>query len=157
MSESSKPVQVDANDEEVLNELLNTPIRWEIAIDLILQGLTDLKVGEKMGIDQSTVWRWRQKDDFQAALQAERKRRRDARNYKLEHASEVAIDSLVDVSQNSKDDKARVQASKELLDRVEGTEPRLVNKQISDLTDEQIEARREAIRARKAELEKQEA
>ena len=58
MSEERKPVQADANDEEVLNELLNTPIRWEIAIDLILQGLTDLKVGEKMGVDQSTVSRY---------------------------------------------------------------------------------------------------
>lgn len=154
MSEERKPVQADANDEEVLNELLNTPIRWEIAIDFILQGLTDLKIGEKMGVDQSTVWRWRQKDEFQAALQAERKRRRDARNYKLEHASEVAIDSLVDVSQNSKDDKARVAASKELLDRVEGTEPRSVNRQETELTEEQIDARLAEIAAKRAERER---
>ena len=149
MNDPSNHVQPDATE-----QVSDTPIRWEIAIDWTLQGLTDSQIGEKMGIEKSTVWRWKQKDEFQSALQAERKRRKDARRFKLENAVDVAIDALMDVAGNSEDHKARVAASKELLDRVEGTEPRSVNRQETELTEEQVDARLAELAAKRAERER---
>ena len=50
--------------------------RWEVAINLMIEGKTDAQISKHLGIDGATLWRWKKKDEFRAALQSERGRRR---------------------------------------------------------------------------------
>lgn len=127
-------------------------LRWEMAINAELDGLGIVEAAAKAGVDRRTLYRWREKEEFQAARTAMRAERRAVQKAMLEDAAMVGIVALKDVATNSKDDKAKVAAANSLLDRSMGQALQRVEHSgaidIGKLSSEELDARREALIAK---------
>src|SRR3954454_4232061 len=83
VSSSSQPVQRDATpcNNQILREILadrylrnDSPLspRQLNAVELLLQGLSDAEVAGQLGVDRTTIFRWRKIEEFQNELDRHR-------------------------------------------------------------------------------------
>jgi len=68
------------------------------------------------GVSESTIWRLMQREDFQRRYREAQTEALNAALGSIQGAATQAIDTLTEISRNGKNETARVQASKAVLD-----------------------------------------
>jgi len=87
------------------------------AVPLIAVGSTDAEVGERLGIDRTTVYRWRKFSPlFQAELNHQRAEQSRLIGYKLRSAAFDALDTIIELAKSG-GGSTRLKAALAILDR----------------------------------------
>jgi len=93
------------------------------AIPLLATGSHYTEVARAVGVDKRTVWSWRKKPAFVAALNAEMLSIREAAQARLLSLANKAFDALERTLVETDNDNARIAAVKLVLERLEVTMP----------------------------------
>jgi transposase len=88
--------------------------RQKAAIELLLQGLADQDVAAQLGVDRSTIFRWRRLPLFARELDAQRQLRRERAANQLQSMVPSAL-KILQQQLDSKDDRVRMRAVSILL------------------------------------------
>jgi transposase-like protein len=93
--------------------------RHRLCAELLAAGQTTQEIAAQLGCDEATVWRWRQRPDFCALVDASRARFVQTLRDELRRGSRQAIAALVEIASDpDAAPAARVSASTAILDRV---------------------------------------
>jgi DNA-binding MurR/RpiR family transcriptional regulator len=92
--------------------LADLNIRQQKAITSLLSESTLQEAANKAGVNPSTIWRWMQSETFREAYRGARRDAVMRAVARLQHATETAVDSLVDVMKSSENTAARVSAAR---------------------------------------------
>jgi hypothetical protein len=74
----------------------------ELAINLAVGGMSWTDIAAQLGVDQKTLWRWRQEPRFLATIRRIQKDARDAAAAKIQSEVTKSIDTLVQLRDNTK-------------------------------------------------------
>lgn len=86
---------------------------------VIVALLTNAKIGDAAkaaGVNESTIWRLMQREDFQKRYREAQEEALSTALGSIQGAATEAITTLSEISRNGKNESARVQASKAILD-----------------------------------------
>ena len=90
-------------------------------IDLILEGHKMTEIAKETGVYRSQLYRWLDKSEFKAELEARRARLRKSANDKITGQINTLADEMLKLATTSKDQRVKLQAIKYLMDRALGT------------------------------------
>lgn len=90
-------------------------------IDLILEGKKMTEIAKELGIYRSQLYRWIDKQEIKAELEARRVQLRKSANNKITGQVGNLVDRMLDIAVNSTDSRVKYNAIKYLLDRALGT------------------------------------
>lgn len=90
-------------------------------IDLILEGHKMTEIAKETGVYRSQLYRWLDRVEFKAELEARRARLRKSANDKITGQINTLADEMLKLATTSKDQRVKLQAIKYLMDRALGT------------------------------------
>ena len=90
-------------------------------IDEILEGKKMTEIAKDNGLYRSLLYRWLKDESFKAELETRRASLRKAAKDKITGKVEHLVDNMLDMANNSTDNRVRYNANKYLLDRALGT------------------------------------
>ena len=90
-------------------------------IDDILEGKKMTEIGKENGLYRSILYRWLKDDAFKAELEARRAQLRKSASDKITGRVNNLVDKMLDLAENSTDNRVKYNAIKYLLDRALGT------------------------------------
>lgn len=90
-------------------------------IDLILEGHKMTEIAKETGVYRSQLYRWLDKSEFKAELEARRARLRKSANDKITGQINTLADEMLKLATTSSDQRVKLQAIKYLMDRALGT------------------------------------
>ena len=90
-------------------------------IDEILEGKKMTEIAKDNGLYRSLLYRWLKEDKFKAELEARRAQLRKAASDKITGRVDHLVVNMLDMADNSTDNRVRYNANKYLLDRALGT------------------------------------
>lgn len=95
------------------------------AIEMLLAGdLTKVEIAERVKISRKTLYNWLADEDFKAEMTEREDDYRRMIRARLACMSNKALDTQVDIMDNSDDDKARATVSSDVLDRAGYLKPK---------------------------------
>jgi hypothetical protein len=101
--------------------------RHHLAISLLLQGASRKSVAEAVGIHPTRIWQWTQLPEFAAELQRQRESIRVATEARLAGEVERNVDTIIQLRDASAQDRVRLAAAQDLLDRADVRPPDVVH------------------------------
>lgn len=90
-------------------------------IDLILEGHKMTEIAKETGVYRSQLYRWLDRVEFKAELEARRARLRKSANDKITGQINTLADEMLKLATTSSDQRVKLQAIKYLMDRALGT------------------------------------
>lgn len=90
-------------------------------IDDILEGKKMTEIAKENGLYRSILYRWLKDDAFKAELEARRAQLRKSASDKITGRVSNLVDKMLDLADNSTDNRVKYNAIKYLLDRTLGT------------------------------------
>lgn len=90
-------------------------------IDDILEGKKMTEIAKENGLYRSILYRWLKDDAFKAELEARRAQLRKSASDKITGRVNNLVDKMLDLAENSTDNRVKYNAIKYLLDRALGT------------------------------------
>lgn len=91
--------------------------KQDLAILALMTENTLKEAAGKVGIGETTLWRWMQEDGFKEKYQDAKRQTVSHVTARLRHSMTIAIDTLIEIAENKKAQAmARVVASKTLLE-----------------------------------------
>jgi len=97
--------------------------KQERALAMIIQGEKDVKIAAALGINRTTIYRWRKCDtEFMKALDERQTLMREAATNGLLELTEAALEAVKD-SLKDKDNRVRLQAARMVLDMLKMNKP----------------------------------
>lgn len=88
------------------------------ALELMLEGRSDREIGQELGVEASTIWRWRTSPDFAAELQSAQRERLLALNSRMAALVPRAIETIADIMDDPlQPGMLRLRAAESLLER----------------------------------------
>lgn len=82
----------------------------DLIVLLVDQGMTQKAAGEKVGVHEATIWRWKQTPEFLDALE------KAARN-RFRPLGAQALGVIESLMENAKDENTKLKAATEILER----------------------------------------
>ena len=95
------------------------------AIEYIIQGYTISDVAKMVKVHRSSLYNWLDDDGFKAELNRQRQEIKDGAKERINANIGIYIDELHKIATTSQSEKARIEASTYLLNRVLGTPTRV--------------------------------
>lgn len=93
--------------------------KHRIAAEMLASGSTPSEISAAINCDPATVWRWQQRPEFLALVEASRGRFVDQLRAELRRGARAAIGALVEIAgDGTAPPAARVSASSAILDRI---------------------------------------
>lgn len=93
--------------------------RHRIAAEMLASGASTAEISQACNCDPATVWRWQQRPEFLALVEASRSRFIEQLRAELRRGARAAIGALVEIAgDGSAPPAARVSASSAILDRI---------------------------------------
>lgn len=102
------------NDEMALND------NQMKAIQYTLRGMSNAEIGELLGVDRSTVWRWSQTKEWMSTFNDMQQEIKTQGENKILNELDVYIEELKNMALTSESDKTKLDALTYLIDRVMG-------------------------------------
>lgn len=90
-------------------------------IDDILEGKKMTEIAKENGLYRSILYRWLKDDAFKAELEARRAQLRKSASDKITGRVNNLVDNMLDLAENSTDNRVKYNSIKYLLDRALGT------------------------------------
>ena len=90
-------------------------------IDEILEGKKMTEIAKDNGLYRSLLYRWLKEDAFKAELETRRAQLRKSASDKITGRVDHLVANMLDMADNSTDNRVRYNANKYLLDRALGT------------------------------------
>lgn len=90
-------------------------------IDMMLEGVPMTSIAKEIGVHRSTLYVWKDLDYVRAELEERRRQLRKAAKDKLAANVESYVTNLIDLANNSTDQRVKLQANKYLLDQAIGS------------------------------------
>ena len=84
-------------------------------ISLLARGQSVTKAAKATNITRATIYNWLKNDEFVARLNTLKNEQLESTRTQIQYSASVAVDTLINVMQNSKNDNARINAAKEIL------------------------------------------
>ncbi|MBM3136767.1 MAG: helix-turn-helix domain-containing protein [Chloroflexi bacterium] len=98
------------------NSQSNLDGKQEKALEMILQGEKDVAIAERLGINRTTIYRWRKHDsEFMEALDERQTLMREAARQGLMDLMDTALETVKEALSNG-DSRTRLQAARMVLD-----------------------------------------
>lgn len=102
------------------------------AIQYTLRGMSNAEIGELLGVDRSTVWRWSQMDEWRSVYDdMQREIKTQGENIILNEL-EVYVEELKGIALTGDSEKTKLDALTYLIDRVMGK----ATTKVQDVTDD---------------------
>lgn len=93
--------------------------RHRLAAEMLASGSTTGEISAALNCDPATVWRWQQRPEFLALVEASRSRFVEQLRAELRRGARAAIGALVEIAgDGTAPPAARVSASSAILDRI---------------------------------------
>ena len=109
-----------SEDGSTSNEL---EVKQERALAMIMQGEKDVKIAASLGINRTTIYRWRKYDtEFMKALDERQTLMREAASNGLLELTEAALEAVREALQDD-DNRVRLQAARMVLDMLKVNKP----------------------------------
>lgn len=89
-------------------------------IDLILEGHRMTEIAKETGVRRTQIYRWLDREAFKAELESRRAQLRKAASDKITGKVDHLVSNMLDMANNSTDNRVRFNANKYLLDRALG-------------------------------------
>ncbi len=97
--------------------------KQEQALAMILQGEKDVKIAASLGINRTTIYRWRKYDtEFMKALDERQTLMREAASNGLLELTEAALEAVREALKDD-DNRVRLQAARMVLDMLKVNKP----------------------------------
>ncbi|MBU3107157.1 helix-turn-helix domain-containing protein [Clostridium gasigenes] len=90
-------------------------------IDMMLEGVPMTNIAKKIGVHRSTLYVWKDLDYVRAELERRRRQLGKAARDKLINSVGDYVDNLIELANNSTDQRVKLQANKYLLDQAIGS------------------------------------
>jgi transposase-like protein len=90
-------------------------------IDMMLEGVPMTSIAKEIGVHRSTLYVWKDLDYVMAELEERRRQLRKAAKDKLTANVASYVTNLIDLANNSTDQRVKLQANKYLLDQAIGS------------------------------------
>ncbi|MEG2412586.1 MAG: helix-turn-helix domain-containing protein [Clostridium sp.] len=90
-------------------------------IDMMLEGVPMTNIAKKIGVHRSTLYVWKDLDFVRAELEERRRQLRKAAKDKLTANVTSYVSNLIELANNSTDQRVKLQANKYLLDQAIGS------------------------------------
>lgn len=103
-------------------------------IDLILEGHKMTEIAKDTGIYRSQLYRWLDRAEFKAELEARRAQLRKSARDKITGQVNSLADEMLNLAINSTDQRVKLQAIKYLMDRALGT-PTIAKEDVNNIDD----------------------
>lgn len=94
-------------------------------MELIIQGETISDIAKMMKVSRGTIYNWLDDENFKADLNKQRQEIKDASKERINANIGIYIGELHKIATTSQSEKARIEASTYLLNRVLGTPTRV--------------------------------
>lgn len=91
------------------------------AIEMIVEGETNVQIAKELGVDQCTIHRWKKNPLFEAALNERYEIAKTNIDKKIYSFANDLIKNIYELARKSKSEKVRLDASVYLLNRIAGT------------------------------------
>lgn len=91
------------------------------AIEMIVEGESNVNIAKELGIDQCTVHRWKKNPLFKAALDERYELAKQNIDKRIYSFANDLIRNIYELARKSKSEKVRLDASVYLLNRIAGT------------------------------------
>lgn len=101
-------------------------------IDMILEGNTMTDIAKEIGVHRSTLYVWKDLDFVRAELEERRRQLRKAARDKITGRVNKCLDNLIDMADNSTDQRVKYNANKYLLDQCLGAPATVKEEKIID-------------------------
>ena len=105
-------------------------------MELIIQGETISDIAKMMKVSRGTIYNWLDDENFKADLNKQRQEIKDASKERINANIGIYIGELHKIATTSQSEKARIEASVYLLNRVLGT-PTKVQQDITEDTNKE--------------------
>lgn len=105
-------------------------------MELIIQGETISDIAKMMKVSRGTIYNWLDDENFKADLNKQRQEIKDASKERINANIGIYIGELHKIATTSQSEKARIEASVYLLNRVLGT-PTRVQQDITEDTNKE--------------------
>ena len=102
------------------------------AMELIIQGETISDIAKMLKVSRGTIYNWLDDENFKADLNKQRQEIKNASKERINACIGIYISELHKIATTSQSEKARIEASTYLLNRVLGTPTRVQQ----DITEE---------------------
>ena len=103
------------------------------AMELIIQGETISDIAKMLKVSRGTIYNWMDDENFKADLNKQRQEIKNASKERINACIGIYISELHKIATTSQSEKARIEASTYLLNRVLGTPTRVQQ----DITEEE--------------------
>ena len=103
------------------------------AMELIIQGETISDIAKMLKVGRGTIYNWLDDENFKADLNKQRQEIKNASKERINACIGIYISELHKIATTSQSEKARIEASTYLLNRVLGTPTRVQQ----DITEEE--------------------
>ena len=103
------------------------------AMELIIQGETISDIAKMLKVSRGTIYNWLDDENFKADLNKQRQEIKNASKERINAGIGIYISELHKIATTSQSEKARIEASTYLLNRVLGTPTRVQQ----DITEEE--------------------
>ena len=103
------------------------------AMELIIQGETISDIAKMLKVSRGTIYNWLDDENFKADLNKQRQEIKNASKERINACIGIYISELHKIATTSQSEKARIEASTYLLNRVLGTPTRVQQ----DITEEE--------------------
>ena len=103
------------------------------ALELIIQGETISDIAKMLKVSRGTIYNWLDDENFKADLNKQRQEIKNASKERINACIGIYISELHKIATTSQSEKARIEASTYLLNRVLGTPTRVQQ----DITEEE--------------------
>ena len=90
-------------------------------VDMVMQGIEKTKIAKNLGVSRSWLYKILNKSEVIAELESRRKQLRKTACDKITNNVNHLVDNMLEMANNSSDNRVRFNANKYLLDRVLGT------------------------------------
>lgn len=90
-------------------------------IDLILEGRKMTEIAKELNIYRSRLYRWIERPEVKAELETRRRQLKKSASDKITGQVNSLVDKMLDLAENSTDNRVKYNAIKYLLDRCLGT------------------------------------
>lgn len=90
-------------------------------IDMMLEGVPMTNIAKKLGVHRSTLYVWKDLDYVRVELERRRRQLGKAARDKLINKVGDYVDNLIELANNSTDQRVKLQANKYLLDQAIGS------------------------------------
>ena len=103
------------------------------AMELIIQGETISDIAKMLKVSRGTIYNWLDDENFKADLNKQRQEIKNASKERINACIGIYISELHKIATTSQSEKARIEASTYLLNRILGTPTRVQQ----DITEEE--------------------